>query len=53
MNKYIRKKSGSYLKRGYHKRKFKVGYVLMQDLVDFYVPSDWKIKNTGITYKNQ
>lgn len=52
MNKYIRKKSGSYLKRGYHKKLFKLGSVKMQDLIDFYVQSDWKIKNTVITYKN-
>jgi len=53
MNKYIRKKSGSYLKRGYHKRKFKIGNASMQDLYDFYVSSDWRIKTTVVTYKNK
>ena len=53
MNKYIRKKSGSYLKRGYHKKKFKIGNASMQDLYDFYVPSDWRIKTTMVTYINK
>ena len=52
MNKYIKKIGGSYLKRGYYKRKFKVAAPTMQDLIDIYVPADWKIKCTTITYKN-
>ena len=42
MNKYIKKRGGSYLKRGYYRRKFKVGKSEMQDLIEMYLPVNWK-----------
>jgi hypothetical protein len=53
MNKYIRKKSGSYLKRGYYKRKFKAGKSEMQDLIELYLHVNWKGNITVTTYKNK
>lgn len=53
MNKYIKKIGSSYHKRGCSKRKLKLGIVKMNDLIDLYVPADWRIKTTIITYKNK
>ena len=52
MNKYIKKRGSSYHKRGCSKRKLKLGMVNMKDLIDLYVPADWRIKTTTTTYKN-
>lgn len=51
MNKYIKKnRGGSYIKRGYYRRKFKLGKCDMQDLMEIYLPINWKCEI--ITYKN-
>lgn len=52
MNKYIKKIGSLYQKRGRTKKKLRLGKGGMKELIDLYVPADWRIKTTVITYKN-
>jgi hypothetical protein len=53
MNKYIKKTRISYLIRGYHNRKWGLGKCSMQDLMNIYLPKNWKSKITVTTYQNK